>query len=64
MHLLIMQLEWLRCSRWSTVLLCRYELDGRDPNGYVGCLWAVCGVHDQVSAWRGEIGAASSRWLC
>nr|ANS70923.1 DNA photolyase [Lymantria dispar multiple nucleopolyhedrovirus] len=25
----------------------RYGLDGRDPNGYVGCMWSVCGVHDQ-----------------
>ena len=25
----------------------RYQLDGRDPNGYVGCMWAICGVHDQ-----------------
>jgi deoxyribodipyrimidine photo-lyase len=26
----------------------KYEIDGRDPNGYVGCMWAICGVHDQV----------------
>ncbi len=25
----------------------RYELDGRDPNGYVGVLWAMGGVHDR-----------------
>jgi deoxyribodipyrimidine photo-lyase len=24
----------------------KYSLDGRDPNGFVGCAWAVCGVHD------------------
>uniref|UniRef100_W5MPU1 Deoxyribodipyrimidine photo-lyase n=1 Tax=Lepisosteus oculatus TaxID=7918 RepID=W5MPU1_LEPOC len=24
-----------------------YELDGRDPNGYVGCMWSICGIHDQ-----------------
>nr|QDO16374.1 CPD photolyase [Lingulodinium polyedra] len=24
----------------------RYELDGRDPNGYVGCMWSICGIHD------------------
>ena len=24
----------------------KYELDGRCPNGYVGCMWSVCGVHD------------------
>jgi deoxyribodipyrimidine photo-lyase len=25
----------------------RYELDGRDPNGYAGITWAVCGRHDR-----------------
>jgi deoxyribodipyrimidine photo-lyase len=25
----------------------RYELDGRDPNGYTGVLWAIGGLHDQ-----------------
>jgi deoxyribodipyrimidine photo-lyase len=25
----------------------RYQLDGRDPNGYVGVLWAIAGVHDR-----------------
>ena len=25
----------------------RYELDGRDPNGYVGCMWSIGGIHDQ-----------------
>ncbi|MCO5569328.1 hypothetical protein L7F22_023040 [Adiantum nelumboides] len=25
----------------------KYELDGRDPNGYVGCMWSICGIHDQ-----------------
>lgn len=24
-----------------------YELDGRDPNGYVGILWSVAGLHDR-----------------
>ncbi|AIU41370.1 dna photolyase [Sucra jujuba nucleopolyhedrovirus] len=24
-----------------------YSLDGRDSNGYVGCMWSICGVHDQ-----------------
>lgn len=28
----------------------KYELDGRDPNGYVGCAWAIGGVHDR--AWN------------
>jgi photolyase PhrII len=26
----------------------KYALDGRDPNGYVGCQWAICGVHDRA----------------
>ncbi len=25
----------------------RYELDGRDPNGYVGVAWSIGGVHDR-----------------
>lgn len=25
----------------------RYALDGNDPNGYVGVMWSICGVHDQ-----------------
>lgn len=25
----------------------KYEIDGRDPNGYVGCAWSIGGVHDQ-----------------
>jgi len=25
----------------------KYELDGRDPNGYVGVMWAIGGVHDR-----------------
>ena len=28
----------------------KYELDGRDPNGYVGAAWAIGGVHDR--AWK------------
>ncbi len=28
----------------------KYELDGRDPNGYTGCAWAIGGVHDR--AWN------------
>jgi len=27
----------------------KYELDGRDPNGYVGCMWSIGGIHDQGS---------------
>jgi deoxyribodipyrimidine photo-lyase len=28
----------------------RYELDGRDPNGYAGIAWSMGGVHDR--AWK------------
>ena len=28
----------------------KYELDGRDPNGYVGIAWGIGGVHDR--AWK------------
>jgi deoxyribodipyrimidine photo-lyase len=24
----------------------KYSLDGRDPNGWVGCMWAIVGTHD------------------
>ena len=25
----------------------KFELDGRDPNGYTGCAWSIGGVHDR-----------------
>jgi len=28
----------------------KYSLDGIDPNGYVGCMWSIVGIHDQ--GWR------------
>ena len=28
----------------------RYELDGRDPNGYAGIAWAIGGKHDRPFA--------------
>jgi deoxyribodipyrimidine photo-lyase len=34
----------------------RYELDGRDPNGYAGAAWAVGGVHDRPWAERPVFG--------
>jgi deoxyribodipyrimidine photo-lyase len=30
----------------------KYELDGRDPNGYTGCMWSIGGVHDRAWAAR------------
>ena len=47
-------LEWTpspeEALRIAIYLNDRYSLDGRDPNGYVGCAWAIGGVHDQ--GWR------------
>ncbi|MCI4377822.1 hypothetical protein PGIGA_G00207860 [Pangasianodon gigas] len=34
----------------------RYALDGCDPNGYVGCMWSICGIHDQGWAERPVFG--------
>lgn len=44
-------LEWTPSPedalRIAITLNDRYELDGRDPNGYVGCAWSIGGVHDR-----------------
>ena len=32
---------------WAVTLNDRYELDGRDPNGYSGIAWAMVGKHDR-----------------
>jgi len=32
---------------WAVTLNDRYELDGRDPNGYAGIAWAIVGKHDR-----------------
>ncbi|KAG0564082.1 hypothetical protein KC19_8G081400 [Ceratodon purpureus] len=44
-------LEWTESPeealRIAIYLNDKYELDGRDPNGYVGCMWSICGIHDQ-----------------
>lgn len=34
----------------------RFELDGRDPNGYVGCMWSIGGVHDRAWTERPVLG--------
>ena len=45
-------LEWSKSPedalRISIYLNDKYELDGRDPNGYVGCAWSIGGVHDRA----------------
>ena len=47
-------LEWTESPaealRAAIYLNDRYELDGRDPNGYVGAAWSIGGVHDR--AWK------------
>lgn len=39
----------------------RYELDGRDPNGYAGALWSVAGLHDR--AWKKRPVFGSIRYM-
>jgi len=34
----------------------KYELDGRDPNGYTGCQWSITGLHDRPWAERPVFG--------
>lgn len=34
----------------------KYELDGRDPNGYTGLAWSIGGVHDRAWAERPVFG--------
>lgn len=45
-------LEWSETPdealRIAIYLNDKYELDGRDPNGYVGCAWSIGGVHDRA----------------
>lgn len=35
----------------------RYSLDGRDPNGYAGIAWSICGVHDRAWGERPVFGS-------
>ena len=45
-------LEWTPDSetamKFAIYLNDKYELDGRDPNGYVGIAWSIGGVHDRA----------------
>jgi deoxyribodipyrimidine photo-lyase len=45
-------LEWTRspeeAMKIAIYLNDRYELDGRDPNGYTGIAWSIGGVHDRA----------------
>ena len=53
-------LEWSKSPgealRIAIFLNDKYELDGRDPNGYTGCAWAIGGVHDRAWAERPVFG--------
>lgn len=44
-------LEWSRdykeAIKITIYLNDKYELDGRDPNGYTGILWSIGGLHDR-----------------
>ncbi|NPV61661.1 MAG: deoxyribodipyrimidine photo-lyase [Methanotrichaceae archaeon] len=47
-------LEWTETPdealRAAIYLNDKYELDGRDPNGYTGIAWSIGGIHDR--AWK------------
>jgi deoxyribodipyrimidine photo-lyase len=47
-------LEWSespeKALKIAVYLNDKYELDGRDPNGYTGCAWSIGGIHDR--AWQ------------
>jgi deoxyribodipyrimidine photo-lyase len=49
-------LEWsatpAEAYETAVILNDRYELDGREPNGYAGIAWAIAGKHDR--AWGPE----------
>ena len=53
-------LEWspspALALQWSLYLNDRFNLDGRDPNGYVGCAWSIIGTHDMGWAERPVFG--------
>src|ERR1019366_7203202 len=44
-------LEWApdpaQAFDWAVLLNDKYEVDGRDPNGYAGIAWAIVGKHDR-----------------
>ncbi len=54
-------LEWSaspeQALKTAIVLNDRYQLDGRSPNGYVGALWSIAGLHDRPWKKRPVYGA-------
>ena len=57
-------LEWTKSPkealRIALYLNDHYCLDGCDPNGYVGVMWSVCGIHDQGWGERAVFGKIRS----
>ena len=57
-------LEWTpspdEAMRIAVRLNDRYELDGRDPNGYAGIAWSIGGVHDRPWGERKVFGMVRS----
>lgn len=55
------QLSGLSGAAWAIAVLIYlndfYSIDGGDPNGYVGILWSVAGVHDRPWGSRPVFGA-------
>lgn len=53
-------LEWTpsieEAIRIAIFLNDKYELDGRDPSGYVGVMWSMAGVHDRAWTERSVFG--------
>ena len=53
-------LEWSKtpdeAMKTAVYLNDRYELDGRDPNGYTGIAWSIGGVHDRAWGERNIFG--------
>lgn len=45
-------LEWTKTPEEAIAIALklndRYELDGRDPNGFVGVMWSIGGIHDRA----------------
>ena len=45
-------LEWTNTPEYAIKVALylndRYELDGNDPNGFVGVMWSIAGVHDRA----------------
>jgi len=55
-----MVLLWSHSAEFALATLIylndKYEIDGTDPNGYVGCQWSVTGLHDTAWSDRPIIG--------